>query len=75
MLSPGECHHLDVVKIELRANRMEKIGTDVAGSGGAPTGGQVAELNAAGNRLRTVLTIDSALLRVAVVLMASARYQ
>jgi hypothetical protein len=56
------------------ANRLEKIGTAVADAGGQPTESQAAELQAVGNRLRNVLAVDSALLLVAVVLMAIARY-
>ena len=56
------------------ANRLEKVSTDVANAGVSPTDGQAAELTRVGNRLRTVLAWDSALLVVAVALMAISRY-
>ncbi len=56
------------------ANRIEKISTAIGDAGGTPTDSQAADLSELGGRLRNVLAVDSALLLVAVVLMATARY-
>jgi hypothetical protein len=56
------------------SSKLDKIGAEVEASGGPPTEAQQSELDATGKRLRTVLMWDSALLLVAVVLMAISRY-
>jgi len=56
------------------ANRIERLSTEAAEAGGAPTDSKVTELTQVGNRLRNVPAADSALLVVAVALMAVSRY-
>ena len=56
------------------ADRMGALGDEVERSGGPPSPEQVAELQSLQHRLRAVGRVDTVLLGIALLLMATARY-
>jgi hypothetical protein len=65
---------LGPTRISPTADRLGSLGAEIGAAGGVATDAQRSELEQLGVRIKRYLTIDSALLAVAVVFMAGARY-
>jgi hypothetical protein len=55
-------------------DRISGLGAEIGAAGGPPSAAQAQEMERLGRRMKTLLTVDFALLAVAVVFMAIARY-
>jgi hypothetical protein len=65
---------LGPTRISPTADRMGRLGAEIGAAGGVATDAQRTELDQLGVRIKRYLTIDSALLVVAVAFMAGSRY-
>jgi len=65
---------LGPTRISPTADRMGKLGAEMVAAGAGATDAQRDEMAQLGARIKRYLTIDSALLAVAVVCMATSRY-